>query len=114
MYMHTFMSEYHTRYEALAAVRACFKTEQEMAAYFEVSQPTVWRWLNQSKQLPPQHVLAAEAKSGVSRHFLRPDIYPVEVPHAPPAWQGLDLGTAHVSFQSGGISQRTNNLGAAA
>lgn len=85
-----------------------------MADFFEVSQPTVWRWLNQSKQLPPQHVLAAEAKSGVSRHVLRPDIYPVEVPHAPPAWHGVDRGEGRVSFQNGAISHRNNDMGAAA
>lgn len=108
------MNAYLTRFEALMAVRACFKTEQDMADCFKVSQPTVWRWLNQSKQLPPQHVLAAETKTGVSRHFLRPDLYPVEVPHAPPAWQGVDGGESHVSFQSGGISHRNNALVAAA
>lgn len=109
------MDRYPTRYEALMAVRDCFKTEQEMADAFGVSQPTVWRWINQSKQLPPQHVIAAEAATGVSRHALRPDIYPVEVPHAPPSWQGVDRGQARVSFQNGSISQRgSDDLEAAA
>lgn len=108
------MNAYLTRYEALLAVRACFKTEQEMADRFDVSQPTVWRWLNQSKQLPPQHVITAEAISGVSRHVLRPDIYPVEVSDAPPAWQGVDRGEGRVSFQNGSVLHRTNDLGAAA
>lgn len=81
-----------------------------MAAAFGVSQPTVWRWLNQSKQLPPQHVLRVEAITGVSRHVLRPDIYPVEVPHASPAFQGVDRGDARVSFQNGSILHRTNDL----
>ena len=85
-----------------------------MADAFKVSQPTVWRWVNQSKQLPAQHVLAAEAATGVSRHDLRPDIYPVEVPHAPPAWHGVERGTSRVSFQNGSISQRDQELGAAA
>ena len=49
-----------------------------MADAFEVSQPTIWRWINQSKQLPAEYVLRAEAATGVSRHDLRPDIYPRE------------------------------------
>jgi len=67
-----------TRFEALKAVRAAFPTEQAMADAFGVSQPTIWRWLNQSKQMPAAHVLTAERLTGVSRHDLRPDIYPRE------------------------------------
>lgn len=67
-----------TRYEALKAVRRAFETEQAMADHFRVSQPTIWRWLNQSKQMPAEHVLKAERDTGVSRHDLRPDIYPRE------------------------------------
>lgn len=43
-----------------------------------VSQPTVWAWLNNSKPLPAEFVLKTEAETGVSRHDLRPDIYPRE------------------------------------
>lgn len=68
-----------TRFEALKAVRAAFPTEQAMADALGVSQPTVWRWLNQSKQLPAEYVLKAEGATGVSRHDLRPDIYPREL-----------------------------------
>jgi hypothetical protein len=48
-----------------------------MGDAFEVSQPTIWRWLNQSKQIPHDHVLQAEKLTGVSRHDLRSDLYPV-------------------------------------
>ncbi|SFG08898.1 DNA-binding transcriptional regulator YdaS, prophage-encoded, Cro superfamily [Novosphingobium sp. CF614] len=78
-----------TRYEALRKVRSCFETEQAMADAFDISQPTVWRWLNQSRQMPPQHVLLAEKLTGVSRHLLRPDIYPIE-PEASSRWSGVD------------------------
>lgn len=44
------------------------------------AQPTVWKWLQSSKKLPAEHVLDMEAASGVSRHLLRPDIYPCEDP----------------------------------
>lgn len=76
-----------------------------MADCFGVSQPTVWRWLNQSKQLPAEHVLTAEAATGVSRHLLRPDIYPLEVPGPHAGFIGVDRGIGRVSFQNGGISQ---------
>ncbi len=64
--------------------------------------------------MPAEFVLKAEAATGVSRHDLRPDIYPVEVPHAPPAWHGLDRGEAHNHFQNSAILQRNTDLGAAA
>lgn len=56
-----------------------------MADAFGVSQPTVWRWINQSKQLPAERgeVLLAERLTGVSRHLLRPDIYPLETAATP-------------------------------
>lgn len=47
------------------------------------SQPTVWKWLQSSKRLPAEHVLKVEAATGVSRHWLRPDIYPHEIPSDP-------------------------------
>ena len=65
-----------TRFEALQTVAAAFVSQQAMADTFGVSQPTVWRWLNQSKQLPAEYVLKAEEATGVARHHLRPDIYP--------------------------------------
>ncbi|WP_168069817.1 transcriptional regulator [Sphingomonas kaistensis] len=43
-----------------------------------VSQPTVWAWLNNGKALPAEFVLRTEAETGISRHDLRPDIYPRE------------------------------------
>lgn len=48
-----------------------------------VSQPSVWRWLRQRRPLPAQHVLTVEAATGVSKHDLRPDLYPREVAPAP-------------------------------
>lgn len=43
-----------------------------------VGQPAVWKWLQSGKRLPPVHVLKVEVATGVSRHLLRPDIYPVD------------------------------------
>jgi len=36
----------------------------------------VFRWIHKHKQAPAARVLAIEARTGVSRHLLRPDIYP--------------------------------------
>ena len=45
-----------------------------------VSQPTVWAWLKHGKRLPAEFVLATERETGVSKHDLRPDLYPREAP----------------------------------
>ncbi len=47
-----------------------------MARACDVKQPSVWGWVNRIGCLPPQHVLKVEAATGISRHDLRPDIYP--------------------------------------
>lgn len=39
-------------------------------------QSTVFGWLKDGKPLPAEHVLVVERLSGISRHELRPDIYP--------------------------------------
>ena len=43
-----------------------------------VSQPRVNYWVRWKKAIPGEFVLATEAATGVSRHELRPDIYPQE------------------------------------
>lgn len=43
-----------------------------------ISQPTVWAWLKHGKSLPAEFVLKTEAETGISRHDLRPDLYPRE------------------------------------
>jgi len=72
------MSNTRTRFEALKDAMSEYGTQQAMAEALGVTQPTIWRWLHQSKQLPAEYVLKVEAATGVSRHDLRPDIYPRE------------------------------------
>lgn len=43
-----------------------------------VTQPAVWGWIHKKRRLPAEHVLDVEEKWGVSRHYLRPDLYPRE------------------------------------
>lgn len=70
---------YMTRFEALKAAVSSTGSQAAFARALEVAQPTVWRWVNQTKQLPAEYVLRTEAVTGISRHSLRPDIYPREV-----------------------------------
>ena len=48
-----------------------------------IRQGHVWSWLNRSRMVPAQYVIAIERhpKVTVSRHELRPDIYPTEDGH---------------------------------
>ena len=93
-----------SRYEALRRVAASFETQQAMADALGVTQPTVWRWLNQSRQLPVQYVLAAEHLTGVSRHWLRPDIYPAEHAGSPKTWNALHQRDDIVTFVNSDVS----------
>jgi DNA-binding transcriptional regulator YdaS (Cro superfamily) len=47
----------------------------KMAKALGVTQPAVTYWVKNNK-LPAERVLEVEAATGVSRHDLRPDIYP--------------------------------------
>jgi DNA-binding transcriptional regulator YdaS (Cro superfamily) len=51
--------------------------QSALARLAGVTQPTVWVWLRDKKPLPAECVLKVEAETGISRHDLRPDIYPV-------------------------------------
>ena len=41
-------------------------------------QSVVFGWLRDNRPLPAEHVLTVEEATGISRHDLRPDIYPRE------------------------------------
>lgn len=60
-------------------VRALEKagSQSALARICGVTQPTVWGWINAGrKMLPGEYVLSVERATGVSRHDLRPDLYP--------------------------------------
>jgi DNA-binding transcriptional regulator YdaS (Cro superfamily) len=65
-------------HEALERAVELAGGQSAFARILGVTQPTVWAWLNSAKKLPAEHVLKTEAETGVSRHDLRPDIYPRE------------------------------------
>lgn len=53
-------------------------SQSAMARLCEVTQAAVWKWLRLGKALPPKHVLKVEAATGVSRHLLCPELFPLE------------------------------------
>lgn len=61
---------------ALARAVEAVGGQSAFARLHGVSQPTVWAWLNHNKPLPAEYVLATERETGISRHDLRPDLYP--------------------------------------
>lgn len=78
--------------------------QSAMARLCQRSQATVWGWLNVAKQIPAEYVLRVETVTGVSRHQLRPDIYPADLGPSP-RWHGVDAGTERVSFNRNGSLQ---------
>jgi DNA-binding transcriptional regulator YdaS (Cro superfamily) len=70
------MVTHRTPSEALEAAVDHAGSQAAFARLCGVSQAAVWKWLANGKWLPPQHAIPVEAATGVSRHDLRPDIYP--------------------------------------
>lgn len=63
-----------------AALRRAVKmvqSQQAFAGILGVTQPAVSKWITKG-ELPAEHVLKVELETGVSRHELRPDLYPIE------------------------------------
>lgn len=46
----------------------------KLAKALDLERATIYYW----RRVPPHHVLAVERITGVSRHDLRPDLYPRE------------------------------------
>ena len=82
-----------TPFEALTTAVNAAGSQSELARICGVSQPAVWKWL-QVKRVPAEYVLRIEAATGVSRHHLRPDIYPPVTPR----FLGVDRAATRVPF----------------
>lgn len=72
------MVEFVTPYCALTQAVESLGSQSELARVCGVSPTAVWKWMKGTDGLPPKYVLRVEAATGVSRHDLRPDIYPRE------------------------------------
>lgn len=51
-------------------------SQAKFARLIGKTRPAVSLMLSQDRALPAEHVLTVERETGVSRHDLRPDIYP--------------------------------------
>jgi len=107
------MPDAPTPYEALQQAVETAGSQSALARVCGVGQPAVWKWL-QVKRLPAEYVLSIETALGISRHDLRPDIYPREVPCDPDAFMGVDLGAGLVAFQRRAFLKRDGIEDAAA
>lgn len=54
--------------------------QSKFASAVGTSQQNVSNWLRDEKPLPAEYVLPTERETGISRHDLRPDLYPIEAP----------------------------------
>lgn len=64
-----------------ALLLACEKAggQAALARLIGTRQSLVWYWLEKSKRgVRPEFVLPIERETGVSRHALRPDLYPTD------------------------------------
>jgi DNA-binding transcriptional regulator YdaS (Cro superfamily) len=62
-------------------------------------QSTIFLWLSNDVPLPAELVLLVERETGISKHDLRPDIYPHDVA------TGLPIGVDAVACDRAAVSQ---------
>ena len=55
-------------------------SQTELARRVGVTQGMVWQWMNGHRRIAAEKVLAIEEATGgkVTRHEMRPDLYPIE------------------------------------
>jgi DNA-binding transcriptional regulator YdaS (Cro superfamily) len=91
------MSNYLTPFEALKRAVDQAGGQSATARICNVSQTAVWKWLQSGKRLPAEYVIKMERRTGVSRHALRPDIYPIEDRKSAQRWRGSHHNSAQHS-----------------
>lgn len=64
-----------TSNQALEAAIKEAGSQSALARMIGVTQRAVWRWLHEQKPLPAEHVLTVEARTGITKELLRPDLY---------------------------------------
>lgn len=68
----------HESNTALAKAVRCVGNQSAFGRLLNKRQSVVSGWLKAGRPLPAEFVLRVEAATGVSRHDLRPDLYPRE------------------------------------
>lgn len=101
----------------LAAVDAFRKalaiagTQTAFASAVGLKQQTVSNLIARGDVLPPHAVLAAERNYGISRHVLRPDIYPPVITSGPlPTGAVVETSKASVAFDSPAELKRAHGV----
>ncbi len=74
---------YHARMNKLSALKKAVRLvggQTALAKTVDVKQGHVWWWLNKSGKAPAEKCIGIEraTNGAVTRHELRPDIYPLE------------------------------------
>lgn len=96
--------------EVVALSRAIERlgSQRKLAQLIGMSQQGVSKMVRLGRPLPPRYVLAVEAATGVSKHDLAPDIYPIEEPPVPGTPPG---GTpAELTQRSAGVPESLKGL----
>jgi DNA-binding transcriptional regulator YdaS (Cro superfamily) len=75
-----------TPFEALTQAVELAGSQAELARICCISSTAVWKWVQSGKRIPAEYVLCVEQATGVSRHLLRPDIYPLETASFPASY----------------------------
>lgn len=102
-----------TPYEALMLAVDRTGSQSALAREVGVSHTAIWKWVQSSKRVPSEFVLRVEEITGVSRHYLRPDIYPLDL--APgPCWAGPLDDTTVIPTPARHNGNRTHVLDAGA
>lgn len=66
----------HTMQSALKRAIEAAGSQSAFARICGCTQGNIWQLVKRGGHLPAQYVLRVEASTGVSRHDLRPDLYP--------------------------------------
>lgn len=72
------MDNVKRQFNALKKCQKAAGSDSQLGRDLGIPQSTMWRIINVYRKLPAEYVLQAEKRYGVSRHDLRPDLYPVE------------------------------------
>lgn len=95
-----------TPFEALQAALIEAGSQSELARICGVGQPAVSKWFQSGKRLPAEYVIAVERETRVSKHMLRPDIYPVDLSSPSLDDESVTEGAPVVLSDRGAVSHK--------